>query len=104
MSVIRQVVESPLVQGVDENIIYSIRTTQWGSSPSNVDVKVYDITAGDYTDVTTTVVTGVAGVVGDVITLPKIGSLTAVRVYKVEVYFESGSQDFECYLIIQAED
>ena len=103
MSITRQVLESPLVQGVDETIIYSIRTTPWGAGPGSVAVEVYDVTGGDYTDVTSSVVTGSPSVLGDVITLPQIGNLEENKVYKVEVYFEAGSQEFECYFLIEGE-
>ena len=46
---IRKVKESPLVQGVDERIAYTLTTTPWGSSPSSPSVVVKD---EDGTDVT----------------------------------------------------
>ena len=59
----RAVQESPIVQGEDEIITYDLTTTPWGSSPTNVTVKVYDITDGAETDVTTTIIpTGEASV------------------------------------------
>jgi hypothetical protein len=103
MSIIRQTIESPLVQGADEEIIYSITTTSWGSSPGSVAVKGYDITGGAYTDVTSTIISGSASVVGDVITLPVVKAMTAGKVYKIEVYFVSGTQKFECYFLIECE-
>jgi hypothetical protein len=103
MSIIRQVIESPLVQGDEEQIVYSIRTTPWGAAPSNVSVKGYDVTGGAYTDVTSTILSGAAAVAGDVITLPVVKSMTQGKVYKIEVYFESGSQKFECYFLVECE-
>jgi hypothetical protein len=90
-------------QGNDEAIIYSVTTTSWGSTPTNVSVKAYDVTGGTRTDVTSTVLSGNATVVGDVITLPALTGLTAGKGYRVEVKFTSGGNTFEPYLEIQAE-
>lgn len=90
-------------QGNDETIIYSVTTTSWGSTPTNVSVKAYDVTGGTRTDVTSTVLSGNATVVGDVITLPALTGLTAGKGYRVEVQFSTGGNTFEPYLEIQAE-
>ena len=44
MTVPRDAKESPLLQGADEQIAYQLTTTPWGSTPTSVDVKCYDIT------------------------------------------------------------
>ena len=85
MSETRVVQESPLEQGIDEQITYNLTTTPWGSSPTAVTVKAYDITDGAYADVTSTVLSGEASVSGDVITLPSLESLTAGKRYRVEI-------------------
>ena len=90
-------------QGDDETIIYSITTTSWGSSPSNVVVKAYDVTGGTRTDVSETVLSGTASVDGDVITLPAVTGLTAGKGYRIEVKFDSGGNTFEPYIEIEAE-
>jgi hypothetical protein len=90
-------------QGNDETIIYSVTTTSWGSTPTNVSVKAYDVTGGTRTDVTSTVLSGNATVVGDVITLPAVTGLTAGKGYRVEVKFTSGGNTFEPYIEVQAE-
>jgi hypothetical protein len=92
-----------LKQGTDESIAYSITTTLWGANPTNVSVKAYDVTGGTRTDVTSTVLSGNATVIGDVITLPALTGLTAGKGYRVEVKFTSGGNTFEPYLEIQAE-
>jgi hypothetical protein len=99
----RQVVETDLHQGVNESIAYTITTTPWGSSPSAVVVTAYDITTGDFVDVSATVLSGVASVIGDVITLPKLQSLTARRRYRVDVKFTCSGNTFEPYFIVQGE-
>jgi hypothetical protein len=103
MSEIREAAESPLVQGVDEQIIYTLTTTAWGSSPGTITVAAFDVTGGGETDVSATVLSGTASAVGDVITLKKLKSLTAGKVYRVEVKFTCGSNVFECYFIVEAE-
>jgi hypothetical protein len=102
MSDPREVNESPLVQGADEQIVYELTTTPWGSSPSAVAVKAFDVTSGSYTDVTAAVTSGSASVADDIITLPAVKSLTAGNVYKIEVKFTCGVNTFEAWLTLQA--
>lgn len=98
----REVQEGAQKQGADEKIIYSLTTTPWGSSPSNVAVVVKDVTENT-TDVTGLTTSGSASVNGDVITLPKIQNLTAEHLYRVEVLFDAGGNTFEAYFNIRAE-
>jgi len=99
----REVVEGKLYQGIDEQIVYSLTTTPWGSSPSGVSVKAYDASDG-YADVTTTVLSGSASATGDVITLPKVKSLTLGHLYRIEVQFTvtGSATPFEAYVQIEA--
>ena len=101
----RAVLETPLRQGEQESIVYELSTTPWGSSPGSVVVTAYEITEGAYTDVSATVLDpGGASVVGDKISLPALSSLTAGKLYRVEVKFTCGSNTFECYVEIEAEN
>lgn len=97
----RQVVEGFLYQGVDEVLIYSLTTTNWASSPTSPVVKAYDIT-DSHSDVSSTVLEGSPSVSGDVITLPKVKSLTEGHRYRIEVQFtiSSVATPFEAYVII----
>ena len=99
----REVVEGRQYQGEDEQIIYSITTTNWASDPTSVSVAVKDNTAGDV-DVTTSVTSGATITNGDLITLLTITGLTAGHLYRVEVQFTAESSTFECYFIIVAEE
>jgi hypothetical protein len=101
-AVLREVKEGQQVQGIDEKIAYEITTTPWGISPTNVSVVVKD-TSNNNADVTSDVTSGTTTVVGDVITLLFIESLTESRIYRVEVKFTSGSNIFEAYFTIKAE-
>jgi len=82
-----EVINSPFEHGNLENIPYRLDVSAWGSSPTSVTVKAYDITAGKNDDVTSSVLDGTATVSGSVITLPKLKSLTAGKEYKVVTTF-----------------
>jgi hypothetical protein len=90
----RQVIQSPIEQGADEEIAYTVTTTPWGSDPSDVVVKAYNLSAG-YTDVSQDVLTGNPSVNGDVITTPVVGTLT------IEIKFTVGGNIMECYCEIR---
>ena len=98
----RAIREGRQLQGVDEKIVYSITTTPWGSSPTSVTVVAKDMSASAQ-DVSATVLSGSPAVIGDVITLPKVQSLTAEHLYRIEIKFICGNNTFECYFEIQAE-
>jgi len=99
----REVVEGRQYQGEDEEIVYAITTTNWGSDPDSVSVAVKDNTAGDV-DVTSSVTSGSTVTNGDLITLLTIKNLTAGHLYRVEVQFTAESSIFECYFVIEAEE
>lgn len=83
------IIESPLFQGVTEQVIYNLTTTPWGSSPSSPSLTITDRTGAD---VTASVTSGSTTVLGDVITLAKIQSLSrASSPYKLLVEFTIGS-------------
>jgi len=98
----REVREGVQFQGEDEQVVYTITTTPWGTAPSAVAVVVKDETAA-FADVTASVTSGSASVSGDVITTPKIQGLSAGRTYRVEVKFTSGANVMECYFKLRAE-
>ena len=100
----REVLQGRLTQGADEKIPYQLTTTPWGSSPSSVVVKCYDITTGARTDVTATNLSGSASVNGDVITCPLLQSLTADKTYRLEIQFVTSGITWECFVIIAAEN
>jgi hypothetical protein len=95
----RQTIERNLVQGADEQIIWSLTTTPWGSSPTSVTVVAKDID-DDYNPVSDTVLSGSASVSGDVITLPTLKSLTAGKRYRIEVKFTVDGQILEAWFLI----
>jgi hypothetical protein len=102
----RHVTSGTQVQGEDEGIIYSVDVTPWGNAPTAVAVVVKDITNQNaVTDVTATTTTGSASVLGNVITLPKLHSLTARHKYQVEIAFtDAGDNDFEALMEVWTEE
>lgn len=95
-----EVVEGLLYQGATEEIIYTITTTPWGSSPSSPVVVAFD--EGSGSDVTATVFpvnTPTAAL--EVITLSPMKALTKGKTYRVEVKFTSGSNKFEPYFRVR---
>lgn len=97
----REIRESPVEQGSDESITYSLTTTPWGGSPSNASVKVYEMEYnGALTDVTATVCNGTASIVGDKIILPAIDSLEVGKTYRVEVLWTKGASQLEAWGLI----
>jgi hypothetical protein len=103
MSSIREVVEGKQTQGEDEKIAYSITSTPWGSSPTDVSVVVKDI-YDNYKDVTTIVMPfGLIGVTGDKITLKPLIALTRDRLYRVEVKFTVNGNICEPFFEVRAE-
>lgn len=90
----REIVESPLYQGTDEQIAYTLTTTPWGSSPASTAVVLKDA-AG--TDVSETHLTGDPSVDGDVITTPVVHSLTAGEKYRLEIKFTTGGNVVEAW-------
>ena len=99
----RELVGSPVRQGVDEEIAYVIATPT-GTAPSSVTVTVKDL-SDDSAVVTSTVMPdGSASVSTDNITLPVLKLLTTLHRYRVEPKFTSGSNVYEPYFIVIAEE
>lgn len=101
----RQINESPITQGEDESLVYSLTTTPWGSDPTAVSATVWDVTDADETDDWTDVTDDVMpvnnpSVAGDVITLSPLESLTDGHVYRMEIQFTCGDNTFETYALI----
>ena len=95
-----EVVEGIQPQSADEEVIYSLTTTPWGSNPTNVSVKAYEVDTEN--DVTSTVFPiNSPSVNGDVITLSPLKDLTRNKTYRIEIKFTSGGSILECYFKVQ---
>jgi hypothetical protein len=96
----REVNEGLQYQGVDEEVVYSITTTPWGSDPSGPTAVLLD---PDGEDVSATMLSGAPNATGDVITTPIVKSLIAGELYRLDIKFTAGGQVLECYFEILAE-
>lgn len=103
----REVLESPVSQGVDEEIVYTINTHEWteGGTPTSISAVVKDVTYLDnVTTVTTTVFPANSPTGGvDLITLSPLKALTEGHSYRVEVKFTCALNKFETFAIVNAE-
>ena len=99
----REIEQGLQLQGVDEELVYRLTTTPWGSTPTSPSVVVKDVNQG-LIDVTSTVMpSGSVSVSGDVMTLPTLKSLTENTLYRVEMKFTSGGSVFESYAFVRCE-
>ena len=107
MTSIREIVESPIEQGTDEIFAYRFNTTnaQGGGTTtvtSPAVVKVYDITDGAYTDVTTTVMpTNSPSIATVYITTSPLKLMTVDHTYRMEIQFIISGNTYERYLIVE---
>ena len=101
----RLIQESPLYQGADEQVNYSLTSTPWGSTPTSVVAKIYLIDSGTYTDYSTTCFGATTSTVtGDVISLPTVQNIVSGNRYRMEVKFtDSGGNIWEPYVIIEGQ-
>lgn len=99
----REAKESPVHQGADEILAYSITTTPWVAAPTSPTAKIFSYVDDTYTDVTATNMSGSASVSGDVITTPTVTGLTAGTMYRVEVKFAVSGNTFEVWFWLQGE-
>ena len=93
----REIAEGLQVQGADEKLIYTLTTTNWASTPASPAFAIYSYSGDTLTDCTTGCSSGSVSAANDVITLPKIVSLTAGTKYRVEVQFTVSNNVYEAY-------
>ena len=99
---LREVKESPLPQGVDERIAYTLTTTPWGSSPGTLSTALK--TLPGLIDVSAAKLTGSTTASGDVITSPVVFGLVSGQQYRLEFKFTCSGNVFEAFLILQGEE
>jgi len=99
----REVVEGPQAQGTDEQIVWTLDISNWGTDPTNISVVVKD---SDGDDVTSTVTTGLPlAASSTLINTPRILNLTINEQYRVEVKFTIGTgQVLEAFFILVCEE
>ncbi len=96
----REVNESPLTQGEDESIAYTIDFTRWGT-PSAPVVTLYDETSAE--DVTGSKLTGSASVTDNVVTTPEVYGLTRGRTYRLSCAVTIDGNTMSAFCRIKAE-
>ena len=97
----REISESPLYQGSDEQIAYQLTTTPWGSNPTNVICKIYYVKDGAFTDYSTSCFGATTATIsGDIITTPSVKSLTSGDKYRFEIKFTAGGNIYEPWATI----
>lgn len=101
MNEAREFRQSPVTQGMSEQIAYALTTTPWGSSPTSPAVKIYLLP--DYMDVSATNLSGSASANGDVITTPKVINLAPGREYRMEIQFTASGSTWVAWGIIRGE-
>lgn len=100
---VREVTEGLQIQGIDEVVVYTIDVTNVGDTPSSPSLVVKDEN-DSFADVTSVVAPdGSASASLNIITLPKVKSLTMGRTYRCEVLFTLGGNTLEHYFRILAE-
>ena len=100
MADILEVSEGVQLQSADEELSYTITTTNWASTPTSPTFIAWDLITGG--TVTATVFpSGTASLNGDVISLPLLKSLTKGHTYRVEVKFTAGGSIWEPYFRVK---
>ena len=98
----RQIKESPIAHGEDEQVAYTLTTTPWGSTPSSVAVAIKQLPG--LTDTSATNLSGNASVNGDVITTPVVKSLVSGAQYRLEVKFTVSGNIMEAWAYVNGEE
>lgn len=97
---IRETKYSPRPQGESEEISYYLDTTPWGGYDSDEVVTLID---ADGVDVSLTNLTGVAFVVGNVITTPLVVDLEPENRYRLQIQWVLDGNTFEAFCNILGE-
>lgn len=95
--------QGTIYQSKGEEIVYSINVpSTWTKTVNTASAKIYDQTG---TDLTSSLMTGAATVAGQVVSLPRVKSLTDGIKYTVRVSFtDASSQVFEAFFYVMCQD
>lgn len=107
MTVKREINESPMAQGINEIVIYTLDTSPWGGSPSNVAVSVFDYTErimDGNSNVTEDVMpVNTPTVDGDTIALSPLHNLDENIRYRINILWTFSGNTFDTYCYIDTE-
>ncbi len=96
---VREVNESPVYQGEEEEIRYEFDFTRWGA-PSSPAVTLTNLTTGaDAADL----LSGETSTNGNVVTAPTVSGVSAGHRYRLECVATIGGNRLGMYLIIEGE-
>ncbi len=98
----REFRNSPLPQGIDERVAYTVDTTKWPGtgSPTGIVVKTFD-EAG--TDTSVTNLSGAASESAGIITTPLVIALTAGDRFRLEVQWVKSGDTWEGFGFLDGE-
>lgn len=100
---LREVIEGRQYQGEDETISYTIDVANNTAAPASLSVAVKEV-SNNYTGVTSTVMpTNSPTASGSVITLSPLTSLTAGKLYRVEVQYSASGNTLEDYFEVEGQ-
>lgn len=85
--------ETAIPQGTRESVPYSFDCSLWGDDPTDISVKLLDLTTG--VDVTSDKAAGTPVAVGNVITLPNVHDLVYGHHYLLFILFTCGTKVFD---------
>ena len=97
---IREIKNSPLPQGEDESVAYTLDTDDWGGYSSGAAVVIKDSSG---TDVSATKLSGSPSESGGVITTPLVTGLTKGESYRLEIKWVYSGNTFETFVVLRAE-
>lgn len=100
---IRELTNSPVTQGVDEKIAWPV-TVLTGHTPTSIVPTVKDLSDDNAVVTDDVMPSGSASAVANVITLPLLQGLTVGHRYRVEVKYNNGTEVFEPWFIVKAEE
>jgi hypothetical protein len=96
----REIEQGEQDQGSREQKAYTIDVTPVGDTPVSVSWKIWDVSNGDYTDTTSTNMSGSAATTGNLLTSPAVVSLSVGHRYRVAVLYTVGQQVAESFFYI----
>jgi len=96
----REVQESPVYQGVAEEIAYTLDTSEWGCEPTGLGVTISKYGVDCSSDCLSTDSPSASG---NIITTPLVKNLEANKQYRLDIQFESSGNTFVAYCIIVGE-
>ena len=100
----REAIESPQSQGSNEEVIYTLSTTNYGGTRTSITVRAI-LESTDEVVTTTVFPTNTTSVADDDITLSALKELTAGETYRVYVLFTADATSiFEPYFRIVCRD